>query len=180
VYYLVQSVSSQTSDGITRLAPGTRVTLVKDLGATLRVTDGTVEVDAGKDQLTNDLNVLAAVSNAAARQANATAAWQQAQRAAQLQTQGQGVADQQSEAKAKTLKELAGRRDFLEQEKARLTALVQEGRNQASQENYDRVIRRRITSKAGLVQDLPALNAQLASVEQELAQVSRQILQGGN
>lgn len=179
IFYVIQAVSITTSDGITRIPTGTRVSQLEDLGAKLRVTDGKTEFEAGKEQVTNDLDVVAGVMHMVTRQASATSAWTQAQwqaaNAMDRQKQDSAAASAQTDSKAKTTQQLQTRRGVLVQEEARLNALIQQSYNDESQERYDHVIRGRITSKSGLVTRRPALQSELAAVKQELSEINQQL-----
>ncbi len=152
---------------------------LEDLGAKLRVTDGKTEFEAGKEQVTNDLDVVAGVMHTVTRQASATSAWTQAQwqaaNAMDRQKQDAAAASAQTDSKAKTTQQLQTRRGVLVQEEARLNALIQQSYNDESQERYDHVIRGRITSKSGLVTRRPALQSELAVVKQELSEINQQL-----
>lgn len=81
VFYAIQAFSISTEDGIRGIRAGTPVRLIKDGGATLRVTDGKQEFDAKREHLTNDLDVAAQASGQQASQQAAIAEWQQKQQA---------------------------------------------------------------------------------------------------
>lgn len=179
VFYVTQHISITTPDGISSVKPGTKVTLVKDLGATLRVTDGQMEFEATKDQLTNDLDIAQAAVGIATRQAGAIAAWQQAQRqgaqAMDRQKQQQATLNQQADTQSKSTRQLQDRHDFLIKENARLTALIEQSYAEEQREVHDRVILRRVTSKSELAKARPNLEVQLAGVNQELIQINDQL-----
>lgn len=69
--FLQERVVITTDSGVSGIAPGTRVRLVQDNGATSRVTDGTITFDVSKDKLTGDAGVatLAARADDAAQRA---------------------------------------------------------------------------------------------------------------
>jgi hypothetical protein len=62
-FYLLQRIAVTTDTGVIGIVPGTRVTLVKG-GTPMRVSNGEFEFDAGPEQLTNDLDLAAKVSQA--------------------------------------------------------------------------------------------------------------------
>ncbi len=121
--------------------------------------------------MSNDLDAAAAALQGDAAKRNAVAAWKQSQVQGILQKQGQTAASEQAYAKGKSVKDLQSRRDFLVQEVARLNTLIQQGYQDESRENFDRVALRRITSKSELTTQRPKLQAQLASAQQELRDV---------
>ena len=71
VYFLLQKITVETADGIAGLPPGTRATVLKDFGDTLRLSSRGHEFNASRSQVTNDLDVAAAVArnDASAQQA---------------------------------------------------------------------------------------------------------------
>lgn len=62
-FFMTEYVSIQTSDGVDGVKPGSRVTLVKDLGRTLKVTDGRLTFEVQRRQLTNDLDLAAQLTS---------------------------------------------------------------------------------------------------------------------
>lgn len=62
VFYLLQSLSITSDDGIMGINEGTKVTLVKDTGKSLLVTDGHTQFEVTQDQVTNDMNVADALT----------------------------------------------------------------------------------------------------------------------
>jgi hypothetical protein len=56
-FWLIQRVSITTSAGVTGIPPGTKVTLIKDNGMNLTVTDGTSTFEIPRAQLTTDIEV---------------------------------------------------------------------------------------------------------------------------
>ena len=57
-FYVKEKFSVTTEDGITSLPTGKKVTLVREAGTNLIVTDGTQEFDIPESSLTNDLDIL--------------------------------------------------------------------------------------------------------------------------
>ena len=55
-YFLLERISISTDSGVIGFDPGTKVTLVNDLGESLRVTDGQTVFDVPKNRLTNQIN----------------------------------------------------------------------------------------------------------------------------
>ena len=75
VYFLTQRVSITTESGVLGIVPGTKVTLVKDSGGTLTVTEGQHQFDVLSNQLTNDIGLASKLAAAdLARQAKAVEA----------------------------------------------------------------------------------------------------------
>jgi len=54
-FWLIQRVSITTSAGVTGIPPGTKVTMIKDNGMNLTVTDGTSTFEIPRAQLTTDI-----------------------------------------------------------------------------------------------------------------------------
>lgn len=54
-FYVIKYFTVETDGGISGVKPGTKVKLIKDGDEVMRVSDGTIEFDARKDHLTNDL-----------------------------------------------------------------------------------------------------------------------------
>jgi hypothetical protein len=80
-FYAVQGFSVTTDSGVRGIRAGTPVRLIKDSGATLRVTDGQQEFDAKREYLTNDLDLASRVAAQQASQQAAIAEMQQKQKA---------------------------------------------------------------------------------------------------
>lgn len=57
-FYVKDKISITTEDGITSLPPGKKVTLVRESGNSIVVTDGIQEFDVARSSLTNDLDIL--------------------------------------------------------------------------------------------------------------------------
>ena len=79
IYYVMQAFSMTTDSGVKGVPLGTKVTLIKDTGTVLRVTDGRHEFDARPEFLTNDLDVAAEGAAQKASQQAATAEWHRKQ-----------------------------------------------------------------------------------------------------
>src|SRR5215469_7599799 len=75
VYFTMRYFSVPTAHGITGIAPGTKVVRVRDDGSALRVRTGGVEFEATAQDLTNDLDVAAAVSRGDAQEQQALASY---------------------------------------------------------------------------------------------------------
>jgi len=71
VYFTMRYFSVANAGGITGIAPGTKVVLVRDDGSVLRVRTGDVEFEAAAQDLTNDLDVAATVSRGDAQEQQA-------------------------------------------------------------------------------------------------------------
>ena len=63
IYFLAERISVTTDFGVTGIAPGTEVKLLK-AGTPMRVTDGREQFDVMPSQVTNDLDIAAQVANA--------------------------------------------------------------------------------------------------------------------
>ena len=75
VYFTMRYFSLPNAHGITGIAPGTKVVLVSDNGSVLRVRTDGVEFEAAVQDLTNDLDVAAAVSSGDAQRQQALASY---------------------------------------------------------------------------------------------------------
>jgi hypothetical protein len=73
-FYVKDKISITTEDGITSLLPGKMVTLIRESGNNLIVTDGTQEVEVAKTSLTNDLDILDGIISQNANQQKQIAA----------------------------------------------------------------------------------------------------------
>jgi hypothetical protein len=76
VYYLLQRVGVTTKAGVSSVSAGTIVTLVKDLGDKLRVTDGETEFEVERSKLTNDMDVAELVAKRPVKNASTSVAAQ--------------------------------------------------------------------------------------------------------
>jgi hypothetical protein len=82
VYFTMRYFSVPNAYGITGVAPGTKVVRVRDDGSVLRVkTGGGVEFEAAAQDLTNDLDIAAAVSKGDAQKQQALTSYIHQQRA---------------------------------------------------------------------------------------------------
>jgi hypothetical protein len=75
VYFTMRYFSVPTAHGITGIAPGTKVVRVRNDGSVLRVRTGGVEFEVAAQDLTNDLDVAAAVSKGDAQRQQALASY---------------------------------------------------------------------------------------------------------
>ncbi len=79
VFYVTEDISVRLKAGIAGILAGTPVKMVKDNGDTMQVNDGINDFEIKKSQVTNDLDIAAAVI----KRASATSAADNAARAAQ-------------------------------------------------------------------------------------------------
>lgn len=79
VFYAMQAFSITTDAGVRGIRAGTQVKLIKDAGATLRVSDGQQEFDVRRELLTNDLDVAAKAAGQQASQQAGIAEWHRKQ-----------------------------------------------------------------------------------------------------
>jgi hypothetical protein len=129
---LVQRVTFDTDSGILGLNPGTKVQLVKNLGAKLHVTDGQNQFDVDPAQVTNDLDVAANVGridaqNAAARNAALSAQRQAVQQAIQQQSAADiknNAGALKSQEIATSIRDLQERYDALTKQEASIQAQI--------------------------------------------------------
>jgi hypothetical protein len=73
-FYIKDKISVTTEHGITSFPAGKKVTLVRESGNNLIVTDGRQEVEVAKTSLTNDLDVLEGIISSNANQKKQIAA----------------------------------------------------------------------------------------------------------
>jgi hypothetical protein len=66
-FFLVRYRSVSTDSGVTGFAPGTKVSLIRESGGMMHVTDGRTEFDIPTDDLTNDLDIAARAASSDAR-----------------------------------------------------------------------------------------------------------------
>ena len=66
-FFLVRYQSVTSDSGITGFPPGTKVSLIRESGSAMHVTDGHIEFDVAADDVTNDLDIAARVSSGDAR-----------------------------------------------------------------------------------------------------------------
>ncbi len=130
VFYVVQAFSVSTEDGVRGIRAGTPVKLIKDVGATLRVTDGQQEFDARREFLTNDLDIAGQAQGRQIGQQAANAEWQEKQKqlAAGLDQQKAAEAknSQDSYQKNMALNNLRARHATLNQEAVRIEQTINE------------------------------------------------------
>lgn len=117
-FFVLQRLSIPTETGITSIAPGTKVTVVRT-GPPLHLSDGKVEFDASPEQVTNDIDLATQVYNANLRQQVQTASVSQAT-AQMSQTQR----DEQSRANAEKGEADTRRAQAMFALRARLPALI--------------------------------------------------------
>jgi len=73
-YFLLRYHSVTTDTGVTGFAPGAKVSLVRKVGQTMRVTDGYVEFEMAAGEVTNNLDIAARLARTDSRtQQQATA-----------------------------------------------------------------------------------------------------------
>lgn len=87
VFYVTEDIDVRLKAGIAGIVSGTPVKMLKDNGDTMRVNDGVNEFDIKKTQVTNDLDVAAAVIKRATAADAADDAVRAAQQAAYVKQQ---------------------------------------------------------------------------------------------
>jgi hypothetical protein len=180
VYFLLEAISITTSDGIAGLKPGTRVTLVSEAGDTLRLTDGELQFDARRDQLTNDLDVAAQLGRNHSVQQAAVAALNQQQKqtalAMEQKDQQLAAANRQAAEKSNTIRQLQARYDAIVREEISLKTQIEEAYRDDSRQSYGRAIGR-VTTRTQLSQQRPAMQARLEAIFLEKTRIQVQLQQ---
>lgn len=172
VFFLLQPISITTDDGITKIQPGTKVTLVQETGDTLRLSDGQQEFDAQRGQFTNDLDIAAQIGRNHSAQQAAIAGWNQQQRLAMVsadQNKPSSAAKQLTDKEVK-IQRLQARYDALGREDVALDNAITQ-----SHEGDSRRGGGRITSKGALATQRPAMAARRQAINRERSQIYQQI-----
>ena len=184
VFYAIQAFSISTDDGIRGIRAGTPVRLIKDGGATLRVTDGQQEFDAKREYLTNDLDVAAQASGQQASQQAAIAEWQQKHQALAAMNDQQKAAETtnsvETAQKNIALKNLWARQNALNLEVAKTQAAITEYERATARVGthyYDQYGVRRVVVGDTHVNDLIAHRQKLATCNVELKNIASRISQ---
>ena len=168
VFFVMQQTSITTESGIVGVRPGTQVKLVKDNGASLRVSDGKQEFDVARASVTNDLEVVGRFHKAQAQQqaALAQARSSMAQNSPPPAPVPEASVNSQEEANKKIARTaLAGRLDALVRVETTLRTQINDASREAARED-DARRNGRSFSKGALSQQLPALLSRL-QVNQE-------------
>ena len=174
VFYVTQDFSVATDDGIRGIRVGTKVTLVEDRGAILRVSDGQQEFDAKRELLTNDLDLVSRVHHAQqTSQQAAVTEWDQKQRQAAIQEKQKRVAAQSSADVAPqnlALQKQEARRTALNQEAAKIETTISEYRISASRTGS---IRHGGNARGRVIGDTHA--NEIASLQQRLVAIRSEL-----
>jgi len=178
VYYLLERISITTDSGVIADIPGTKVTLEKENGTTLTVTDGSNHFDVSNTQVTNDLDVAAKYSSAQAAQGTALAAWTQEQKRAGAAADQQHVqqldsANKQQEKNA-AIAALQGQLSTLSQQEGNLRAQIAADHD-ARMRHFEHP--NRVETELPTNADVTALGQQLNQVVQSEAAIQNQIAQ---
>lgn len=184
VFYAVQAFSVMTEDGVRGIRAGTPLKLVKDAGATMRMTDGKEEFDAQREHLTNDLDRAAQAANIQTTHQAANAEWQQKQQALAATNQQQQAAATAASVdtaqKTIALNGLMAREKALNLEAAKIQASITTYENtsrRVGQYYYDQYGVRHVRVGDTHVNDLIALRQKLAGINSELTSIASRISQ---
>ena len=182
VFYVMQAFSVTTDAGVRGILMGTKVTLVKDGGATLRVSDGQQEFDARREFLTNDLDVAQQAFAGQAGQQAALAEWHAKQnQIATTQHQERNVdvgSSMEAAQRRLTLQNLLSRQSALNLEAAKIQASIttyERAPNRTGQIYHDQYGVRRVIVGDTHVNDLISLRQRLAVINSELQGISSKI-----
>jgi len=178
IYFLLERISITTDSGVIADVPGTKVTLEKDNGTTLAVTDGSNHFDVSNTQITNDLDVAARYSSAQAAQGTALAAWTQEQKRAgaaadQQHVQQLDAANKQQEKNA-AIVALQSQLSALSQQEANLKTQIANDHD-ARMRHFEHP--NRIGTEVPTYANVTALQQQLNQVVQGEANIQNQIAQ---
>ena len=184
VFYVVQAFSVTTDDGMRGIRAGSKVTLVKDAGAILRVSDGKQEFDARREFLTNDLDIAALAHTRQMGEQAANAEFQiKQQRMATMNDEQKADAAASSMNALQTnlaINNLRARDAALNQEAAgiKLTiSQIQQGTKTAVHVPLqDGMVRLgRSTTHTSRLSEIPALESRLDTISNERASIGSQI-----
>lgn len=184
VFYVVQAFSVSTEDGVRGIRAGIPVKLIKDVGATLRVTDGQQEFDARREFLTNDLDIAGQALGQQIVQQAANAEWHEKQEAkaatndqkkAAEALMSQGIAQQHL-----AIQGLRNRDTALALEYARIkqtiTDIEREPTNAVTGRAVSNSNRIQIKSSSNRVRDeLPGLRSSLSAILSERSKIASQL-----
>ena len=184
IFYAVQGFSATTDEGVKGVRPGTKVTLVKDNGTSLRVTDGKQAFDVRRELLTDDLDVVARVF--AALNAQLVAASQSgtsptaAIAPAPQQNPTEGRSEMEAAQRRLAMPVLQARENFLNSEVDRIESLINGYQNAANNLRTKQIyVNNRIagdthsTEIATLSQKLSTIRAELSSIAVKKAELQR-------
>ena len=176
VYYVVQGFSITTDEGVKGVRPGTKVTLIKDGGASLRVSDGPQEFDVRRELLTNDLDLAAKVSfvqNAhQTALADTTTKQDQSVAATREQNNRDAQAGIETGQRNAALQTLLLREGYLNAEATRIQSLITEYQTSANHLRTKQIfVNSRIAGDTHL-SEIAALHKQLAAVRTELSSIA--------
>jgi hypothetical protein len=184
VFYAVQAFSVMTDDGVRGIRAGTPLKLLKDAGATMRVTDGKEEFEAKREHLTNDLDIAGQAIGQQASQQAANAEWHEKQKTLAAINEQQKSADTVASVNAAqkniALNGLLARQNALNLEAAKIQASITTYENlprRAGQRYYDQYGVLRVVVGDTHVNDLIALRQKLAGINSELTNVANRISQ---
>lgn len=189
VYYVIQAFSVTSETGIKGVPLGTKLTLIKDMGDSLRVTDGRSEFDARREFITNDLDIATHVHALATNQKAALAEWHEKQKAAAAEMEAQKSTEaaigQDRGQRNLAIANLRARDAALAQEESRLRQIIAEIQS-APTPQRTKIIRGidgslrevdMITTNTNSTRkaELPALRARLDTIQRERRAIPGQI-----
>ena len=165
--FLVQYVSVQIPGGIRGLAPGTRITIMGDLGDWVRVKADDLEFEVKKDQITHDPQMAMRASQVDTRMQQKLAESVTIQQQRIVETQRNQIAQQEQTRNERTnLRELEDRYRFLQQQEAEI--LLQIGQAQQRHPIRDSYGQHAVHYQPDqLAPQLPLLKSRLKDVQHE-------------
>jgi hypothetical protein len=173
--FLVQYVSVQIAGGIRGLAPGTRVTVMSELGDRLRVKADDLEFEVRKDQVTQDRQMALRASqvDSQTQQKFAESLAIQQQRTAEAQ-RAQIAQQEQTRNERNNLRDLEDRYRSLQQQESEI--LLRIGQAQERHPIRDSYGRHSIHYQPDqLAPQLPLLKSQLKDIQHEKEQARRRL-----
>ena len=184
VYYVVHAFSTVTDEGVKGVRPGAKVTLVKDAGTTLRVTDGQQEFDVRRECVTNDLDLAARVYSAQKAQsaalADVTARKEQSAATAQQQSETDARMAVDAAKRNAALNALQTRENYLNAEAAKIESLITGYQNADSHLRMKQYwINERIAGNTH-IGEIAELRKQLATIRGELNGIATKKFQVGH
>lgn len=176
VYYAVQGFSATTDEGVKGVRPGTKVTLIQDKGASLRVADGQQEFEVRREFVTNDLDVVARVF--AALNAQQVAARESGTMPTETvppapqQTNTDSRSDMEAAQRRLAMPPLLARENALNAEVARIESLISSYQNAAGNLRTKQIyVNSRISGDTHL-NEIATLNQKLAAFRAELNNIA--------
>jgi len=168
-YYVISRFSTTTDQGIYGFQVGEKVTLVKESGADLVVSDGKVEATAPKSSFTNDLDVIAQVTaqnNESRKKISQTvqgaAQKQQEYVNSQRQSSDDAVSRARDQQRAIALADLKSARTALQNR-------ISRARQEISEKQWNHRIKGTMISLSPDASQITSLESKLAALDAQIA-----------